>query len=64
MGQSPIRASVFHGDVPGEADLLAKQVQQRFHCVEFFISEFTPVMGAHTGPGIIGVGFCVEDREM
>ena len=63
VGESPIRASVFHADVAEEAAQLAEQVQQRFDCTEFFISEFTPVMGAHTGPGTIGVAFCLEDQQ-
>ena len=59
--ERPIRASVFHADVPEEAQQLAERVQREFHCLEFFISEFTPVMGAHTGPGIIGIAYCLED---
>ncbi|MCD6520862.1 MAG: DegV family EDD domain-containing protein, partial [Anaerolineae bacterium] len=61
VGDAPIRASVFHAAVPDEAAEMAEQVQSRFHCLEFFISEFTPVMGAHTGPGTIGVAFCLEE---
>ena len=58
---APIRASVFHADVAEEAQQLAERVQREFNCLEFFISEFTPVMGAHTGPGIIGIAYCLED---
>lgn len=61
VGTRPIRASVFHADVPDEAQQLAERVQREFHCLEFWISEFTPVMGAHTGPGIIGIAYCLED---
>lgn len=60
VGLQPIRASVFHADALDEAHWMARQVQGRFRCLEFFISEFTPVMGAHTGPGTIGVAFCLE----
>jgi DegV family protein with EDD domain len=62
VGTRPIRASVFHADVAEEAQQLAERVQRAFRCIEFFISEFTPVMGAHTGPGIIGIGYCLEDE--
>ncbi len=55
----PVRASVFHGDDPETAAQLAVEVQARFSCVEFYITEFTPVMGAHTGPGVIGVAYCI-----
>lgn len=60
VGSVPIRASVFHADAAEEADWMAQQVQERCRCVEFFMSEFTPVMGAHTGPGVVGIAFCVE----
>ena len=62
VGSAPIRASVFHADAVSEAQQLAQQVQDRFRCIEFFISEFTPVMGAHTGPGTIGVAYCLEEE--
>jgi len=61
VGTRPIRASVFHADVLEEAQQLAERVQREFRCVEFFISEFTPVMGAHTGPRIIGIAYCLEE---
>jgi len=61
-GSAPIRASVMHADAIEEAEWMAQEVKKRFNCLEFFISEFTPVMGAHTGPGVIGVAFCQEDR--
>jgi len=61
VGTRPIRASVFHADVLNEARQLSERVQQEFSCLEFWISEFTPVMGAHTGPGIIGIAYCLEE---
>lgn len=63
VGDRPIRASVMHADVEAEAEEMAEQVRQRFRCIEFFATEFTPVMGAHTGPGIIGVTYCLEDER-
>ena len=32
-----------------------------FDCADLFITEFTPVMGVHTGPGVIGAAFYAED---
>ncbi len=29
--------------------------------IELFITEFTPVMGVHTGPGVIGAAFYCEE---
>lgn len=51
-------ASVFHADAPQEElTWMETETRARFACEEFFVTEFTPVMGAHTGPGTIGVGF-------
>jgi DegV family protein with EDD domain len=61
VGTIPIEASVCHADVPKEAEEMAQRVQERFHCEELYTVEFTPVMGAHTGPGVLGVAFCLGD---
>jgi len=56
----PLHAAIFHADVPKEAEDLRQSVTDRFNCVELYTTEFTPVIGAHTGPGILGVAFYVE----
>jgi DegV family protein with EDD domain len=58
----PVRVAVFHADATDQADELRKQVAQHFHCEELYTTEFTPVMGAHTGPGVIGLAFYTEVR--
>jgi len=60
VGDASVRASVFHADALAEAEQLAEVMQARFHPIEFYITEFTPVMGAHTGPGVIGLAYHVE----
>jgi DegV family protein with EDD domain len=62
-GDRPLHASVFHGDALSEAERIAEEVRSRFNCVEFYITEFTPVMGAHTGPGVIGLAFYAEEKD-
>ncbi|MGB3905340.1 MAG: DegV family protein [Anaerolineae bacterium] len=59
-GERPLHYSVFHGDALAEAKRTAQEIQSRFNCVEFYITEFTPVMGAHTGPGVIGLAFYAD----
>jgi DegV family protein with EDD domain len=59
VGGRPIRAAVLHADALREAEELRQSLADRFDCVELLISEFTPVMGAHTGPGLLGVAFYV-----
>ncbi len=55
--QQPLHAAVMHADVPDKALALRNLIASRFHCAEIFITEFTPVMGVHTGPGLLGVAF-------
>jgi len=59
-GNRPVHAAVFHADVPDEAEELRAKIATRFDCVGLFVTEFTPVMGAHTGPGLLGVAFYTE----
>lgn len=59
-GNRPLHAAILHADVPNEAEALRGQVAERFNCAELYVTELTPVMGAHTGPGVLGVAFYVE----
>ncbi len=66
MGQKvvkgqPLRVAVMHAYAPDEAERLKERLSSEFNCAELFITEFTPVMGVHTGPGVIGVAFYSED---
>jgi DegV family protein with EDD domain len=56
----PLHAAVLHADTPDEAEELRNTIAQRFDCAELHVTEFTPVMGAHTGPGLVGVAFYSE----
>jgi DegV family protein with EDD domain len=53
----PLYVAVMHADAPERATALRDQVAARFDCDELFITEFTPVMGVHTGPGLLGLAF-------
>jgi fatty acid-binding protein DegV len=57
----PLHVAVMHADALDRAILLKEQISSQFDCAELFITEFTPVMGAHTGPGLIGVAFYSGD---
>jgi DegV family protein with EDD domain len=56
----PLHAAIFHADAPAEGEEFRQSIAERFHCVELYVTEFTPVMGAHTGPGVLGVAFYAE----
>ena len=60
VGDRPLHAAVFHADAPAEAEDLRQRLADQFDCVELYVTEFTPVMGAHTGPGLLGVAFYGE----
>jgi DegV family protein with EDD domain len=43
-----------------EAAFFRKELEARFHPVEMLETECSPVIGAHVGPGTVGVNFYVE----
>jgi DegV family protein with EDD domain len=55
VNRQPIHVAILHADVPEEAEELRQKVAERFDCAELYVTEMTPVMGAHTGPGVLGV---------
>jgi DegV family protein with EDD domain len=56
----PLHVALMHADALDNALRLKEEVASRFDCAELFITEFTPVMGAHIGPGLIGVAFYTD----
>lgn len=59
----PVCAAVVHASVPQEGEALRQQVQARLDCRALYIAELSPAIGAHAGPGTVGVVICpvVED---
>lgn len=56
----PVHVNVMHTAALQDAEALQRKVAQEFNCVENFVTEFTPVMGAHLGPGLLGLAFYAE----
>jgi fatty acid-binding protein DegV len=52
--------AILHADAREEAETLRRTIADRFDCDELYVTELTPVMGAHTGPGVLGVAFYAE----
>ena len=48
--------SVQHIHAQDEADRLAERCREVFGCEPVFLGEIGPVLAAHTGPGLLGVG--------
>jgi len=57
----PLHVAVMHADALDKAVVLKNWVSSQFDCAEIFITEFTPVMGVHTGPGLLGIAFYSEE---
>ena len=57
----PLHVAVMHADAPQHAANLKKRILSQFNCSEIFITEFTPVMGVHTGPGLFGVAYYCDE---
>jgi DegV family protein with EDD domain len=47
---------VQHIAVPDQAERLVERCREVFECEPLFVSEVGPVLSAHTGPGMLGVG--------
>ena len=56
--QQHIRLAVAHGQVPDEMDELLAMIHKRFGSHDVFTSEVGPVIGTHTGPGVLGMAVC------
>ena len=59
-GQARVHVMVQHADELAEAKQLAAEIESRFNCAEMYITEFAPVMGVHTGPGLLAIGFYAD----
>lgn len=56
-----IHACVLSTNASDRARTLGAWVQERYHCVEFFLAEAGPVIGARAGPGVVGLCWYPED---
>ena len=62
-GKNPVHCIVMHTNVLEEAEKLKERMITEFNCVEAYVVDFTPVMGVHTGPGLLGAAFYTENEN-
>lgn len=60
VGDSTTHVMVQHADELREAEKLKAIINSRFNCAELYVTEFTPGMGVHAGPGVLGVSFYTD----
>ena len=63
VGRSQVTLNVMEADSREDAQTLLGRIQAEFNCREAILSEFAPVMGAQTGPGLLGVAFYMHDGD-
>jgi len=63
-GNVSLHGWVAHTHVPEMAQVLDERLHEAFHWVDLRLFELGPVLGAHMGPGFVGVSFyCEEDWQ-
>jgi len=60
VGNNPIYAAVMHAYEPEAAVQLKDRVAKEFHCLDLWLTEFSPVMGYACGTGTLAVAFYSE----
>ena len=52
--KTPVWVNILHGRFQHGAEMLSKLAQERLNVVKLEVSRISPVLGVHTGPGIVG----------
>ena len=53
-GNTPVWVTVLHGRFAEKADILAEEFKQKLNIAKMEVQRISPVLGVHTGPGIVG----------
>ena len=56
-GRAPVRVSVFHALARETAEQVLETARLRFSPVECILSEISPVVGTHVGPGTVAIAY-------
>lgn len=56
-GRSPVRLAVLHANAPQVAAELLEKMTRKIQCIETMMSEVSPGVGVHLGPGTVGAAF-------
>jgi len=55
--KKPLRLVTLHANALEDAVNLLTRLKENFEISESFVSEISPVLGTHVGPGTVGIGF-------
>lgn len=59
-GRTPVRLAALHSVAEMDAREMLDKASARLSPVESFVTDLSPVVGAHVGPGLVGMAYCVE----
>jgi DegV family protein with EDD domain len=57
---NPVHVAITHADVPEAGERLKERIRQEFHCVEIWMTDFSPVMAYATGTGTLAVAYYID----
>ena len=60
-GNTPLWVTVLHGRFGEKADVLSNEFKQKLNIAKMAIRRISPVLGVHTGPGIVGAAVVPMD---
>ncbi len=59
-GKENIRIAALHAASPNDSAALLQTARERINPIEFHQAELSPVVGAHVGPGTVGLAWCTD----
>ncbi len=62
-GMPPQKVFIGHGDALEEAEQLKALVMKKTNCKDFVITYIGPVIGSHTGQGVLALFFLADNRD-
>ena len=60
-GNTPLWVTVLHGRFAEKADSISKEFQSKLNVAKMEVMRISPVLGVHTGPGIVGAAVVPMD---
>jgi DegV family protein with EDD domain len=54
----PVHAAVIHAAAHDEAEALKSAVMERFDCIDLYVTDLSPAIATHAGPGTLGIAIC------
>ena len=51
---APVWVTVLHGSLQGSAEALSKELTEKLNVARLEVRRISPVLGVHTGPGVVG----------